>query len=621
MTDQTTSIAQPAELYDFVVIGSGAGGGPLAANLALAGHSVLVIEAGDDHECPYYSIPIMQAYASEDASMRWDFFVRHFDDETTQQTDTKFVAEHDGVLYPRGSTLGGSTAVSAMVTIYPHASDWDNLAELTGDPSWGAAPMRELFHRMEDWHGVDANPLPGDDEAERDRKAAHGQGGWLGTTRAHPKLAGREPMFLDIINAIENTSRDRFGIPKDISLPRDANALDTPQDFEGMSFIPVAIRDGYRNGSRDRLRSVLQRQPDNLTVALNTLATRLVFDGDRVVGVEYQRGERIYRAAPREIPPGDPGSSETDTPPGHGVVRARHEVILAGGAYNTPQLLKLSGIGPADELREHGLDVRVDAPGVGINLHDRYEVAVTHELTTDYPIFDGSTLDIPKNLERGDPLFDEWRDDVNGPYTTNGSLASLIAKSSVAKDRSDLIVFALPIDFHGYYPGYAEEGAKYHNRLSILVLKAHTNNRAGTVTLRSADPYDVPDIRFRYFDEGSPGWEEDLEGVVDGIEIARDIAKHLEVARVKTELEPGSDVADRDALRAGTQAGVGPSRVRYRQDRPGRRLERSVGWELPSAWRNRFACRGRVHIPRHTRLLHRIGGVHGQRKGQRRPTR
>ena len=191
------------ETYDFIVVGSGAGGGPLAARLALAGYDVLVLEAGDDHACPYYSVPIMQAYASEDPDMRWDFFVRHWADDGQQRADTKFVPPRDGVLYPRGSTLGGSTAVSAMVTMFPHDRDWQRIADLTGDPSWSPEAMRTYVQRLESWRGVDAQPLPGQDAELRDAAAAHGRDGWLGITRADPRLAGREPKFLDIIEAIE----------------------------------------------------------------------------------------------------------------------------------------------------------------------------------------------------------------------------------------------------------------------------------------------------------------------------------------------------------------------------------------------------------------------------------
>ncbi|WP_409463187.1 GMC family oxidoreductase [Amycolatopsis sp. GA6-003] len=546
------------ETYDFVIVGSGAGGGPLAANLARAGHSVLVLEAGDDHSCPYYSIPIMQAYASEDPDMAWNFFVRHHENDAAERRDEKYVPHRGGILYPRGATLGGSTAISAMVTIYPHPSDWARLASLTGDPGWSPEAMRAHFRAMERWRGKDAEPMPGDTPADRDRKAGHGRDGWLGTTRARPDIGGREPMFLRIIEAMEKTARERFGIPEDVSLPRDPNALDTVEaGFAGMTFIPVAVRDGERNGSRERLVSTLAEFPDRLAVRLNALATRVLFDGDRATGVEYVAGKRIYRASggPDDRPGGTcaqrgTGKDEDSVPrfdPAPRRVFARREVILSGGACNTPQLLMLSGIGPRAHLESLGIEVRADLPGVGKNLHDRYEVSVVSEMARDYPVFGDSPLDVPPDSAAADALYTEWETDRDGPYTTNGSLAAIVAKSSVSDGDPDLIVFALPIDFRGYYPGYAPDAVAHKNRMSVLVLKGHTRNRAGTVALVSADPLDAPDIRFRYFEDGSAGWEDDLAGVVEGIEIARDVARHAGDI-VRGELLPGPDVRTRDRL-------------------------------------------------------------------------
>src|SRR6476660_6285670 len=169
--------------YEFVLVGSGAGGGPLAANLAAAGHRVLLLEAGDDHSCVYYQAPIFHAQASEDEDMRWDYFVRHYRDDHAQAEDPKHTPDRGGVLYPRGGTLGGSTAISAMITVCPHNSDWDRIATTVGDDSWRAERMRPLFERIERWRDP---TTPGADPPENN-PARHGYSGWLGTTRADPE--------------------------------------------------------------------------------------------------------------------------------------------------------------------------------------------------------------------------------------------------------------------------------------------------------------------------------------------------------------------------------------------------------------------------------------------------
>jgi choline dehydrogenase len=129
--------------YDYIVVGSGAGGGPVAAALARAGFEVLLLEAGSDRGSQLlYQVPVFHGLSTEDEAMRWDYFVQHYEDSARQQADSKYSTAHRGVLYPRAGTLGGCTAHNAMITVYPHNSDWDAIAEATGDKSWRRASTR-----------------------------------------------------------------------------------------------------------------------------------------------------------------------------------------------------------------------------------------------------------------------------------------------------------------------------------------------------------------------------------------------------------------------------------------------------------------------------------------------
>jgi choline dehydrogenase-like flavoprotein len=246
------------------------------------------------------------------------------------------------------------------------------------------------------------------------------------------------------------------------------------------------------------------------------------------VGVEYLKGRRLYRA--HKDPSGDPGERRE--------ARAAREVVLAGGAYNTPQLLMLSGIGPADHLGEHGIPVRVDLPGVGTNLQDRYEVGVVNRMSFDHWwVLEGA------KFAAGDPQYRMWKEKRDGVYTTNGAVAAVIKKSVPERPLPDLFIFALLGLFRGYFPTYSALFAEHLNYLTWAILKAHTANDSGVVRLRSADPRDTPYVNFHYFDESNDEKGEDVASVVEGIKFVRRLTAHLRKRGVIAAEElPGDDV-------------------------------------------------------------------------------
>jgi choline dehydrogenase len=298
-----------------------------------------------------------------------------------------------------------------------------------------------------------------------------------------------------------------------------------------MVFLPLHVNNGTRSSTRDYVRAVAAACPNHLKVELHALAARVLLDDDRrAVGVEYLKGASLYRAS--ASPSAEPGERRT--------IRARREVLLCGGVFNSPQLLMLSGIGPREHLARHGIETRVDLPGVGKNLQDRYEIGVVSEMDGDFEVLRGASLG-PPDPSAPDPALGQWWLERKGPYTTNGVVGAIIKKSRPALAVPDLFMFGLVGNFRGYYPGYARDLEADHRHFTWGVLKAHTNNLAGEVRLSSSDPRDRPAIDFRYFEQGG---DEDVDAVVEGVLAVRRVMAAMG-DKVKREVVPGPAVRTR----------------------------------------------------------------------------
>lgn len=480
-----------------------------------------------------------------------------------------------------------------MITIAGPDSDWDDLADFIDDDSWRGEVMRSYFQRLEGNEYLDPPRPPPTSYWGRfwdnirwlfgfrpDYTAGrHGFSGWLRTSWADVALGIHDWQLVSMLKAafkqVAHDGIERFGAITSHFLhgtgkpaldPNHSNRqADNPA---GLALIPLAVcgqdnpidssippempQRGRRFGPREFLLKTKAEHPQNLVIWTECFVTKVLFKEDstgseapRAIGVAYCKGSRLYEAHP----------GRRNTPGPEDEVLASREVILCGGAFNTPQILMLSGIGERQHLAEHGIKCIADLPGVGRNLHDRYEVTVLSRMRGNFSVVEGATFQLPTDPDNADQVLNNWRTTGTGLYTSNGAIIGILKRSRSDLAQPDLFIFGIPLPFQGYEVGYSDVHKKYPNEqfrrlFTWAILKAHTRNRDGTVRLRSSDPFRRPEINFHYFHEVSApngsADDPDLKALADGVKFVRRIAQRTKF--VESEFYPGKEVATEEQV-------------------------------------------------------------------------
>ena len=369
--------------------------------------------------------------------------------------------------WPRGRMLGGSSSMNAQIYIRGHRLDYDRWAAM-GNAGWSWDDVLPYFKRAED--------------NDRGPSRYHGAGGPLSVS----DLRDPSPLSRAFVQA---------GIEAGLAANPDFNGEE--QDGVGPSL--VTQRKGTRCSTAAAYLKPARRRP-NLTVVTGAHATRVLFDGRRATGVEYRRDGRVETAG------------------------TRREVIVSGGAINSPQLLMLSGVGPAAELQAHGIDVVHDLPGVGRNLQDHLSVTVL------------ATCHQPLSLLAAESLGNVARFLLlkKGMLTSNVGEAGAFARTDAGLDAPDIQLLFAPVLYinHGLAPP-PEHG------FTVGVVHL-TPKSSGAVALSSADPFAAPRITANYLSDTDG---DDLRVLVDGVKLARRVIRaHAFDPYRKAELAPTADV-------------------------------------------------------------------------------
>jgi choline dehydrogenase-like flavoprotein len=427
------------DLVDFIVVGGGSGGCAVASRLSEDPNtSVALLEAGGKGDNWVVTTPGALILMVSGKVNNWAF-------DTVPQRGLNGRIGYQ----PRGKTLGGSSAINAMVYIRGHKSDYDHWASL-GNTGWSYADVLPYFKRSEDNSELDGE--------------YHGKGGPLSVTGLRTDNPVRE-IYLQAAREAQFRIRDDFN----------------GAEQEGLGVYQVTQKNGERWSAARGYIHPFMGSRSNLRVETSAHVTRILFEGKRAVGVEYRQGKEVRQ------------------------LRARREVILGLGAFQTPQLLMLSGVGDAAALARHGIASVHHLPGVGQNLQDHPDFVFGY--ASDNPNLTGLSFPGIKRILKG---ILQYRRERRGPTTSN-----IAECGGFLKTRPDLDVPDIQLHFcmamvndHGRKPRWGT-GFSCH----VCLLRPVSR---GTVALQSTDPMLAPAI-----DPNFLGEEADMEAMVAGFKTTK----------------------------------------------------------------------------------------------------